>query len=195
MPPPPSTTPSIKVVKTFPFKGGSVRWSNRYHFDNGSPADQTKWHTLMDNITAVEKACLQGDARIVEALGYDAGSEVPVASKTYALVPTLGGTGSGIPGECAALVRYGTAARSVKNHPIYLFNYYHACLRSTAAGSFDKLDPTQQAALLSFANGWIAGLTDGTIVHHRTSPQGHLATGAIVEEWITHRDFPYTTSV
>ncbi len=78
-----ATTPSLRIVKQIFFKGGTRLYSNRYHFNGGTPADATHWHTLMDAVVTAEKASLSAGVTIVEALGYAAGSDVPVATKTY----------------------------------------------------------------------------------------------------------------
>lgn len=180
-----------------PFKGGLRTWSNRYHFLGGTPADATHWHTLMDNVTAAEKALLYSHCTIVEAIGYAAGSDVPVASKTYSIAGTYspGGSEELSPGQSAALVRFSTAERTSKNHPIYLFNYYHAVFWSTALTDADTLSTGQRSAISTYANAWIAGFSDGTLTLTRAGPNGQAATGSYVEEYITHRDFPYTSSV
>jgi hypothetical protein len=192
-----AATPSVRVVKSFLFKGGTRLYSNRYHFNGGTPADATHWHTLMDNIVNAEKAALYANSTIVECLGYAAGSDVPVATKVYSTAGTHTGTGGNeAPGECAALVRYSTAARTTKNHPIYLFNYYHnALLTTSGASGQDKLLASQATSFATYASSWISGFSDGTITAVRASPNGAAATGSIVEEWLTHRDFPYSTSV
>jgi hypothetical protein len=192
-----AATPSLRVVKSFTFKGGLRQWSSRYHFNGGTPPDATHWHTLMDNVTTAEKAVYAAGVQIVEALGYAAGSDVPVASKVYALTGTgsFGANARLSPGECAALVRYSTAARSVKNHPIYCFNYYHGVYYDNSIGQ-DNLVAGQKTALGTYATAWIAGFSDGgAVTAVRATPNGAAGTGSVVEEYITHRDFPYTSSV
>lgn len=192
-----SVVPSITVRKSSPYKGGTRIWSNRYHFTGGTPADATHWHTLMDNVTTAEKAIHPGSTTIVEALGYAAGSEVPVAFKVYSLAGTVSYSvnGTGQATGVAALTRYSTAARSTKNHPIYLYNYTHAVATTSAVLGFDKLDPNLVTAMSTFATAWMSGFSDGTITATRASPAGHVATGFVVEEYATHRDFPYQSSV
>jgi len=192
-----ATVPSIRVVKLINFKGGTRHYSNRYSFTGGTPADDTHWHTLMDAVTTAEKAIHYNNTTITEALGYAAGSDVPVSTKVYSLTGTLSpsATNQFAPGEVAALVRWSTAARSTKNHPIYCFSYFHGVLTQVLATAVDKLEVNQKAAMATYATAWITGFSDGTITAKRATPSGHTATGSLVEEFVTHRDFPYTTSV
>jgi hypothetical protein len=192
-----ATVPSVSIVKTFFFKGGTRAYSNRYHFTGGTPADATHWHTLFDNIVDDEKAALSGTTTITEAIGYAAGSDVPVATKTYAITGTYsaGGTDTNCPGEVAALVRYSTAARTTKNHPIYCFNYYHHVFVHGGGVVQDELAAGQKTALETYAGQWLTGITDGTITAKRSTPNGATVTGHNVEEYVTHRDFPYTRSL
>jgi hypothetical protein len=151
----------------------------------------------MDNVTTAEKAIFLNYVTIVEAYGYAAGSDVSVAEKAYSLTGTLTAVAGAVPtpGEVAALVRYSTANRSTKNHPIYLFNYYHGAAVPNSTTLNDSLDENQEAAMATYAASWISGFSDGSITATRASPAGHAATGVTVEEYVTHRDFPYTRSL
>lgn len=192
-----STVPSIRIVKTTPYKNGLKTWSNRYAFTGGTPADLTHWTTLANAVVTAEKATHASSTTIVEAVGYAAGSEVPVATIVYSTAGTLtaaaGGTST--PLECAVLTRWSTSARSTKNHPIYAFSYTHQAIVDSTQTYREKVDANQKSALETYATAWITGFSDGTITAKRSTPQGHVATGSIVEEYTTHRDFPFQSSV
>jgi hypothetical protein len=180
---------SIKIVKTVPFKGGTREWSNRYHFDGTSPANSTQWTTLADAVVTAEKHCYNSWIHLVRAVGYIGGSEVPVFSKDYsAITGDAGYSDTPNAAEVAALVRYSTTKRSSKNHPVYLFNYYHGAYTISATEN-DFLSTDQKADLEAYADLWLAGFSDGAHTHHRTGPDQTLATARFVEPYVTHRDF------
>lgn len=189
-----AATPSLKVTKSMHFKGGTKLWSNRYHFNGGTPADSTHWTTFSDAVVTAEKAQFGTNVTIVGTTGYAAGSDVPVFSKTYSTAGTWTPTGSFAPGEVAALVRYATAARTSKNHPIYLFNYYHGLTVQTSSTTCDLLTAALRTLMQTYAAAWLSGFSDGTNTYVRAGPNGATATGSSVEQYVTHRDFPYSPS-
>lgn len=186
-----ATMPSLKIVTNFLYKDQAKLWSNRYHFTGTVPPDSATWATFADAVTASFKTIIPGTCQIREAIGYVAGSDLPVWSKTYALNGTMvpGSTYKEAPGDCAVLVRFSTDQRSVKNHPIYLFKYFHGALLEMAGGP-DTPHPDQKAQVSSYAGSWVTGWSVSGTTHKLAGPRGAVAQGALVDYYITHRDFP-----
>lgn len=188
-----ATTPSIKVIKSIPYQSGSRLVSNRYHFNGGTPADASHWHTLMDNVVAAEKLIYSALVEITDCIGYGAGSDIPVASKSYTTAGTWAATGpvSVTPSNVAILGRWSTAARTSKNHPVYLFSYFKgAYVDSASSGDQDTPAPAQVSLIDTYLGDWITGFSDGSITAVRAGPNGATATGHQVDPWLTHRDYP-----
>lgn len=193
----PDTRNSIVILKSGPYRGGSRTWSNRYHFEGDLPADAAAWTILADNIVTAEKAVLNAATTIIKAVGYDCSSATgtnPHGDAVFEKDYTTAGTGGPwaasepSPGDAAAMVRYSTLARTSKNHPVYLFNYYHACY-STSTDS-DTLSAALKTALEAYADAWLTGFTDGTGARERCGPHGAGATSRKVDGFVRHRDFP-----
>ena len=138
-------TPSVKITKSLSWRGAAKLWTNQYHLTNGAPSTTAQWNTLFDAIVAAEKLALFPATSIVQADGYAAGSAIPAATKTYTTPGTLTVAGYIQERQVAALVRYTTTAKTKRNHPIYLFNYYHGV--SADAAVTDKVYSTVYAAV------------------------------------------------
>lgn len=183
---------SVRLVKTFAYEGDPVKqWSNRYFFDGGAPTDSTAWYALMDAISAAERPCYSSAVHQLAAYGYAPNSGVAVATKAYSVAGTLATSGLvATPGDCAGVLRQATTKRSVKNHPVYVFSYFHGVYWQATPGDPDALATTQKTALENLGAAWNTGLTVGARTYKRCTPDGHLVTGSAAEIWIRHRDFP-----
>lgn len=182
-------TPSILIKKTFTYRGGAKTFTNRYHFSGGTPADAAHWTTLADAVVADEKAIYSNVVQIVQAVGYAAGSDVPIFTKTYATAGTASFTASRTnPGDVAIMVRFSTDAFSSRNHPIYLWSWYHNAF-GDSGGTIDAVNPGQKTAINAYASAWIAGYSDGTNTYHRAGPRGAVALTRTVDPFLRHRDF------
>jgi hypothetical protein len=190
-----AATSSIRVIKTFTYRGQPRTFSNRYHMGTAVPPDSSHWTTFSDAVVAAEKTIFEsvvlGGARIIGTVGYAPGSEVPVFNKTYSVEGTLSYTSlPPLPGDVAALIRWSTPDRSTKNHPIYLFNYYHGVKNQGGFTDSDLLNSSQKTAMATYGAAWVTGFSDGTTTFKRSRPSGDLATGVFVQDHVTHRDLP-----
>ena len=183
--------PSIKVVKSFPYEGGTKLWSNRYHFTGGEPADSSHWAAFAAAIAAEEKKIYHSEVSIVDYVGYNADSDEPVWSGSASIAGTYsaGSAAYLCPGDCAAIGRWSTAARSSKNHPVYLMSYWHGVYRD--GSNADTIAGDQQTAYGTYgAKWWEDGFSDGTNTYFRGGPRGAAAVGFREPTLVRHRDFP-----
>lgn len=185
-----STRPSIRILYTFPYRGGSQPWSNRFYFDGLLEPTDADFLNLYDQLQPDIEQCFDSSVEITGGVGYWAGSDVPVwtggASYPGTMTPD---TSQKAPGDCAAVLRYTTDQRSTKNHPIYLFNYFHS-VWAVEGSDADTLSSRQHSRLTQIGTDWVAGYTIGSSTVKRCGPRGAVAQSAACLPMISHRDFP-----
>jgi len=188
--PTPPTEASIKWVFESPYEGGTKQWSTRFFLTGGDWQDATHFNTLADAIEDDLETITSTETEIVEAVGYDGGSFLPVFTKAYGVngSQTLDGP-SFAPLEVCYLLRFTTDARSTKNHPIYLFNYIHNAMVD-ASGTPETPRASMKSAWNTRCAALVAGYSDGTLTRKRCGPRGAVAQSGACEEFLTHRDFP-----
>jgi hypothetical protein len=86
-------------------------------------------------------------------------------------------------------MRFTTDARSVKNHPVYLFNYIH-CVPTAGATSPDSPSSGLTSTWNTRAAILVAGYSDGTLTRKRAGPNGAVAQAGATLTYLHHRDFP-----
>lgn len=179
-------TPSITIVKEFPYRGVPEQWSNTYHFSGDTPESPGQWKGLADAIWNLERTILDDVVKIYAAYGYEAGNEVSVWQHNYFDTPgsqttgTLTG-GHDVPGDCAVWVRWKTDERNSKGRPIYLRKYFHGVTGSDS----DAVTGAAQTAMTNYGNAMISGGLFGGI--RVCGPQGAVAGEVKVSTFYTTR--------
>ncbi len=191
MPGAPSTRPSIKVLYDTPYRGGTQRWSTRLHFSGNLNPSNAEFEALYQNLDNYLPYLVSSRSSLKGFVAYHPGSEVPVHTfdETVTGLLTTAATDRVCPGDCAALIRYSTAARTTKNHPIYLFNYFHDVWHKENQAD-NVCDEWKSVAALFAAHLTNGGWTDGSNELYRSGPYGATANGYYIEPLVTHRDFP-----
>ena len=174
-----------------PYRGGTQQWSNRFNFTGAVPSSGADWLGLMNLYEPFARYLLPTNQTLVEMVGYLAGSDVPVYTHSYGVAGlyTVPGSSHPCPGDCCAVSKFTTDARTSKNHPIYLFKYLHvATYDGTAPDTLSVDQHTQVPAGLAC---WLDGslTVAGTPVSY-CGPYGAVALAQIIEPYISHRDFP-----
>jgi hypothetical protein len=173
-----------------PYRGGTKQWSNRWFFNQTALPSNSDKDAIADAIVAQENIQYSSRVSFVEDIWYAAGSDVPVYTHARTDVGTMATTGrSACPGDCAALLRFSTTQRTSKNHPIYLFKYFHDVYYDSS-GSPDSVAALQVGRIAALGSMMVAGIVQAGVTYKAAGPHGAVAQGSLAEPLITHRDFP-----
>jgi hypothetical protein len=183
-------TPSITIVKRFTYRDANEEFSNTYHFSGTTPSTRADWKTLADAIITAEKPTVTALVSFVGAYGYEAGNENSVAQIDYRIAPdapavvgTLTSTGSKLPGDVAATIRWYTGASNSRGKKIYCRKYMHGVEGLPADG--DELNTAQRTAMTTFAAKLIDGTLPGSFKY--CGPQGAVLSEPLVQQYLTTR--------
>ena len=166
-----------------------MTWSNRWFF-TGAALTLAQFNALVALLEAEYILILPTTSSIIEYTQYDPGSDVPVRTSSVSVAGTLATTGRQFcPSDAVTMLRFSTSQRTSKNHPIYLFKYFHAVMIDTS-GDGDHQATTQNSRVTAFGTDVVAGFSDGTSTRHVTGPYGAVAIGFVNDGYIHHRDFP-----
>jgi hypothetical protein len=192
---PPDKMASVRITKRFTYKGVDRHFSNRYHIGVNFPQSPAAWDLLIGHIMIGEqkiyRPLAQGGAEIIMGEGLGPNSNIPLRVYEAVIDGSLFVDTSHhvTPGDTAVLVRFHTPDRSVKNHPVYLYSYYHT--PTVVAGGVDTIAPDHLAAITTYCNEWMTGFDDGVTSYRRSRPNsGTLVDSFNVKPEITHRDLP-----
>lgn len=188
-----TTKDSLTLVTKFTYRGADELFSNTYFMNGTTPASDSSWKTLADNVIAEYKVILPTDQHIVRAIGHVAGSSVAVWEYDYeahsaAVAGTDGGASFEQGGDTAVWVRWPTAARTSKGKPIFLRSYFHPG-QSVSNADPDTTRAALVTALVEYGEDWVAGFLDGDSVNHtRAGPHGVTGlTGCVASPFVTTR--------
>lgn len=185
----PPARPSIRVIRSSPYRGGTRQWSQRF-FWSGANFDLAEFEVMADNLRDLLKLTLPDTGNIVEYVGYDIGTDVPVHTKTVTTAGTYpSNVGHAAPLEVCALARLTTDVRTTKNHPIYGFKYFHQVPLDSGADHELLLDG-YKTTLAGQIDDLLAGVSDGDSVRQWCDARGAVFQDGEVKQYVTHRDFP-----
>lgn len=179
-------TPSIVINKIFTYRGQPEEWSNRYHFVGSTPSSLAGWKDLALAIWAQERTFLNTTTKFNGFLGYVAGDEtanaimgpddLTTAEKSAGVL-----SGSNVPGDTAAWVRWATGTRNSKGRPIYLRKYFHG----VGTTGTDAIVGTAATAMAAYGTKMADGTLPGGF--KIAAPQGAIGTTVKVPTYVTTR--------
>jgi hypothetical protein len=182
---------SIRLNKSFPYRGVPEIYSNTYHFTGTAPTSDANWDALIDALVVAEKATHSSETTIVYASCYTAdhtpaahtrdfnnSPDTPVAG-TFVFSPSAGNVMSA--GDAAVWVRWKTDHRDSRGHQVYVRNYFH----HVAVAPPDTVAAAQKTAFQTFGAAMVTGFISGA--YKLSDLQGHAVSTPTVPSFITTR--------
>lgn len=184
---------SIRIDKSFTYRGSPEKFSNKYHFNGSNPANSTEWKAITDALVAQEKTLFPVGTTIIYAAGYTSDTGPAVYTRDFTVSPdtpvagTLVTTGAvETPGDDAFWARWWTGQYDSRGKKIYLRKYWHPAY--ITSGNPDQLFSGQKTAASTFAALMISGLTvTGYSTRTLCDKSGNVATAYNVVTYVTTR--------
>jgi hypothetical protein len=186
----PPTQAGLKAVFSFAWRGGTRQWSQLYHWTQGSWQDQGHFNALSDAWWNLLKGGIPARNTLVETIAYNPGSFLPVYTKSYGSAGTYTDTSNPQAlGEACMLAKFTTDQRTSKNHPIYLFKWFHG-VQSQGSTAPDELRSGLDSTMAGNLTTLMGGLSDGTLTRKYCGPFGAVAQASSVNPELHVREFP-----
>lgn len=185
------TRVGCKLEFSFSWRGNTKDWSQLYHFDGPTSwASQGQFDTFVVALWNLLKSGIPARNTLVSGTAYNAGSFLPVFTHSFGAAGTYTDTSNPqAAGEMCALARFSTDQRSVKNHPIYLYKWFHG-MQSDGLTSPDTLRTGIHTTLGGQLSTLLAGISDGTNTRQYCGPRGAVAQSVILNTLLHAREFP-----
>jgi len=178
------------MVYSFSWRGSTHVWSQLWHVTGGSWQDQTHFNSFSDALWNEVKTITCARVTLVETVAYNPGSFLPVYTKTYGSAGTYTDTSNPqAGGEDCMLWKFTTDQRTTKNHPIYLYKWFHGT-QTDGATSPDSLRNGIHSTAGGVISDIVAGLSDGTLTRKYCGPYGAVAQSGTCNALLHNREFP-----
>lgn len=185
---------SLRIDKSFTYRGVAEKWSNKYHLSGANPADAVEWKAILDALVGLEKHLYSSATTVVYAAGYLGTSPVAVYTRDYTVSPDSPvagdltvGTQIPLPGDAAFWVRWHMGQLNSRGKKIYARKYFHDAYRGATGADKDSLGSTQKTNATTFStavNGFtVAGYSTRAIC----DKNGNLAVSQNVVTYVTTR--------
>ena len=186
--------PSLRIDKSFSYRGAAERWSNRYHLNGSVPATQAEWLAITNALVAIEKTLYPPGVTVVFASGYASDTGPAVYTRDFTVAPdavvpgTLApGTGVQLGGDEAFWVRWFCGQTNSRGKKIYLRKYFHNAYRDASGGGQDTLATPQKTAALTFSTSMNGFAVTGYATRAICDKAGNLAISQNVVTFVTTR--------